>query len=225
MRSFVRAVRAAGLSLVLLNACATPEGPAITLSQRTATHFKEYMSRMHGFEHGAFAVSPDGRFSFYTYCSEGNCEIAELNVDALNGCKNLAGTDCVLLAHNQAIYRKYAVAGDQNAAIDGGHSFYSGDEIAQTISGNTVSGEYPDGSPWSVYFAADHQFRSRGDGPSRTGTWAITGDQLCFDYPGAANDWCARFQRNGGLIDIYRNGSFLRHMSKPEIETGNPLGL
>jgi len=215
----------AGLALVLLSGCATPEGPEITLSQHTDALFQQYMSMMHDIEHGAFAVSPDGRHGFFTYCYSGNCERADLNYEALNGCKKLAHSDCLILAHNQAVYRKYVVDGGQSAAIGQGGSFYTGDEIAQTVSGNTVSGQYPDGRPWSVYFAADHQLRSRGDGPGGAGTWAIIGDQLCFDYPGTAEDWCARFQRNGDLIDIYRNGAFLRHMPKPKIEAGNTLGL
>lgn len=108
-------------------------------------------------------------------------------------------------------------------AMDG--SFYSGDEIAQTIAGNTLSGLYPDGSPWLVYFAANHALRSQGDGPSHSGTWNIAGDQLCFDYPGTADDWCGRFRRDAEQIDIYRNGVFLRQMQKPTVETGNPHSL
>jgi hypothetical protein len=225
MRYSKIAVATAGLLLMALTGCATPEGPEITLSPHTNALFQQYMSMMHDIEHGAFAVSPDGQHGFFTYCYQGNCERAALNYEALNGCKKLAHTDCLVLAHNQAVFRKYAVGGEENASTSEEGSFYSGEEIARIVSGNTLSGQYPDGEPWSVYFATDHQLRSRGDGPSHAGTWLIVGDQLCFDYPGTANDWCARFKRNGDLIDIYRNGIFLRHMPKPKIEDGNPLGL
>jgi hypothetical protein len=100
---------AAAVLVALPTACAAPEGPAIVLSPRVSAYFQEYMSRMHGIEHGAFAVSEDGKHSFYTYCYEGNCENAQLNFVALNGCRNLAKADCVVLAHNQSIQRKYVV--------------------------------------------------------------------------------------------------------------------
>jgi len=214
------------LSLMLLAACVTPEGPAITLSAETNKFFSNYLEEMSIGGQGAFAVSPDGAYGFYTYCTGGGrCGDSELKGSALNGCKRLARTDCVILARDKTIYRQYMAAGSQAASAGADGSFYSGDEIARTVSGNTVSGQYPDGKPWLVYFATDHQLRSRGDGPNHAGTWAINGDQLCFDYPGTADDWCARFQKNGDLIDIYRNGSFLRHMPKPKIDAGNPLNL
>ncbi|HEX9449410.1 MAG TPA: hypothetical protein VF920_15590 [Dongiaceae bacterium] len=140
MRLLTAPMVAAAAVMILLPACATPDGPAITISQRTNAHFQEYMSRMHGIEHGAFAVSPDGEHSFYTYCYQGNCESAQLNFEALNGCRNLAKTDCVILAHNQSILHKYVMADTQGASAGDSGGFFAGAEIAPlTIAGTTLN--------------------------------------------------------------------------------------
>jgi hypothetical protein len=99
---------------LLLSACAAPApvGPAVTLDQDAGTHLKTYLRTMGSDNFGAFAVSPNGHYAYYTYCTDGaNCERVPLNFDALAGCKKLAGADCILLAHNRQILRLYRVAG------------------------------------------------------------------------------------------------------------------
>lgn len=106
---------AAGLTLGLLTACAAsvPEGPPISITAATEAHLKQYLQTVgDGDNYGAFAVSPNGHYAYYTYCVDGGgCERVPLNFDALAGCKKLAGTDCIVLAHNRSFLRPYHVAG------------------------------------------------------------------------------------------------------------------
>jgi hypothetical protein len=68
---------------------------------------------------GAFAVSPDGRNSFYTWCDDTACMTANYSYPALRGCQGLAGTEClVLYVRNQP--RLISTHAD-NAAPGGQH--------------------------------------------------------------------------------------------------------
>ena len=111
MRSLIKKA-AACLSLMLLAACSTPEGPAITLSAETNELFSHYLEQMTSGGQGAFAISPDGVYGFYTYCTgDGRCGDSELKGMAQNGCKRRAHADCVILARDKTIYRQYTAAG------------------------------------------------------------------------------------------------------------------
>lgn len=103
---------AAFLLLTTVTGCTTPVGPAITLSAETSQLFTYYLDFMTSGEQGAFAVSPDGRYGFYAYCSgDGRCGDSELKGMALNGCKQRARADCVVLARDKTIYRQYVAPG------------------------------------------------------------------------------------------------------------------
>lgn len=98
------------LAASLLAACAAaaPTGESIGITATTNAHLKQYLQTMGAGNYGAFAVSADGRYSYYTYCTNGGgCERMPLNFDALADCKKLAGSDCILLTHNRVFQRPY----------------------------------------------------------------------------------------------------------------------
>jgi hypothetical protein len=92
---------ASALALSLV-ACAAPaetvtNGAAIALSPATQGELAAYLAKVKVTRPGAFAVSPDGRSSFYTWCDDTICRISNYSIPALNRCQSLAGAPCVVL--------------------------------------------------------------------------------------------------------------------------------
>ena len=90
-------------ALVVLAACAEtqpqlpPSGQPIALSPATQGELAAYLQRVKVTRPGAFAVSPDGRNSYYTWCDDTACATTNYSFPALQGCKGLAGTECLIL--------------------------------------------------------------------------------------------------------------------------------
>jgi hypothetical protein len=86
-----------------LDACAQtepllpPSGQPIALSPATQGELTAYLGRVKVTRPGAFAVSPDGRSSFYTWCDDTACMTTNYSFRALQGCRGLAGTECLVL--------------------------------------------------------------------------------------------------------------------------------
>jgi len=98
--------------LFLLSACATDQKPAgkITLSRETASSFQQYMSRIGNNQPGAFAVSLNGRNSYYVWCQAIRCMGGPTyKQDALRACEEY-GEDCVILAYRNKAVIAYDVA-------------------------------------------------------------------------------------------------------------------
>lgn len=93
---------AAGLFILALSGCATPSaappptGP-IAISPQTESALSVYLRKVKVTRPGAFAVSPDGLNSFYTWCDDTACATASYSAPALRGCQSLTGTPCVIL--------------------------------------------------------------------------------------------------------------------------------
>ena len=112
MRSII-IVLLTGLAVAVLPGCtaSAPQGMPITITTTTDVRLKQHLQTMGESNYGAFAVSADGRYSYYTYCTDGGgCERVPLNFDALAGCKKLAGSECIVLAHNRVFLRPYHLA-------------------------------------------------------------------------------------------------------------------
>ena len=93
---------AASLLALALSACVSapatpPSGAPIALSPATQGELAQYLGRVKVTRPGAFAVSPDGRNSFYTWCDDTACATANYSFPALQGCRSLAGTECLVL--------------------------------------------------------------------------------------------------------------------------------
>jgi hypothetical protein len=115
---------AAALVALGLAACATepqlpPSGQPIALSPATAGEITAYLGKIRAVRPGAFAVSPDGRNSFYTWCDDTACATTNYSFPALRGCQGLAGTECLILyVRNQ---QRLLTTRADNAAPGGQH--------------------------------------------------------------------------------------------------------
>lgn len=93
---------AAGCILLALTGCAAsepktlPSGP-IAISPQTEGALSAYLRKVKVTRPGAFAVSADGRNSFYTWCNDIACATLNYVSPALWGCRSLTDTDCFIL--------------------------------------------------------------------------------------------------------------------------------
>jgi hypothetical protein len=108
-----------------LAACATstqaPSGNTapIPLSPATQGELTQYLARVKVTRPGAFAVSPDGRNSFYTYCEDIACATSSYSAPALRGCQSFSGTPClVLYVRNE---QRLAFTRSEDASAGGRH--------------------------------------------------------------------------------------------------------
>ena len=82
--------------------CATtaqtpPSDTPIAVSPATEGAITSYLRTVRVTRPGAFAVSPDGRNSYFTYCDDTVCAVSNYSIPALRGCQSLAGTPCAIL--------------------------------------------------------------------------------------------------------------------------------
>ena len=97
-----RANPAIALAAWALSACVSATPPAtgiepIALSPATQVELNGYLGKVKSTRPGAFAVSPDGHTSYYTWCGDITCMSYTYSRLALYYCRSLAGTPCVLL--------------------------------------------------------------------------------------------------------------------------------
>jgi hypothetical protein len=110
-------VVALGLAAAIVNGCAgpdvapAPEGP-IVITRQTDAELTAYLRKVRTTRPGAFAVSPDGRNSFYTWCDGQVCAVSNYSIPALRGCQSLSGTPCVILYVREEARLSYTQGGD-----------------------------------------------------------------------------------------------------------------
>ncbi len=96
---------------VLLAACsgAGPSDKPLVVSPETNAHLQTYLDT--GDEsRSAFAVSADGKYSFYLYCESGGCHGQyNLSQEAIKRCEALGHGRCVILGSNGMVKRPYTV--------------------------------------------------------------------------------------------------------------------
>lgn len=100
------AFRAAAACLLLaLAGCAAGEqrasapatGAPLSISNATSGQLTKYLALVRVTRPGAFAVSADGRNSFFTWCDDTTCKANNYSIPAVNGCRSLSGQECVVL--------------------------------------------------------------------------------------------------------------------------------
>lgn len=100
-RNIAAAVVALGLAAPVINACASPAAPPPTepigISRQTDGALTAYLRKVRVTRPGAFAVSPDGRNSFYTWCDDTACAVSNYSIPALRGCQSQTGSPCLIL--------------------------------------------------------------------------------------------------------------------------------
>lgn len=98
----IAAFTALGLAAAFVSGCGAPSsapppsGP-IPISRQTDAALTAYLRKVRVTRPGAFAVSPDGRNSFYTWCDDTACAVANYSMPALRGCQSQIGTPCLIL--------------------------------------------------------------------------------------------------------------------------------
>ena len=98
----IRALKPAAACLVLaLAGCASagapPPSDPMVLTPQTNAALTSYLRAVRVTRPGAFAVSPDGANSFYTYCGTLACSVTNYTIPALRGCQSFTGTPCLVL--------------------------------------------------------------------------------------------------------------------------------
>jgi hypothetical protein len=93
---------AASILALALAAHAVPaqsqsSGGPLAISPATQGEITAYLAKVKSTRPGAFAVSPDGRTSYYTWCDNTVCRISTYSIPALNKCQSLAGAKCLVL--------------------------------------------------------------------------------------------------------------------------------
>ena len=111
------------LAALALGACAPsappPSGTPVAITPETNAEISKYLRVVKSTRPGAFAVSADGRNSFFTYCEEISCAAPSYTQPALRGCQSFSGAPCVILyVRNEP---RMAIGRTETAAADGRH--------------------------------------------------------------------------------------------------------
>jgi hypothetical protein len=122
--SHIRTIAASLFAALALAACAAPNAAPrsatpIAITPETNSEVSKYLRLVRSTRPGAFAVSPDGRNSYFTYCDNIPCAVTNYSQPALRGCQSLAGTPCVILyVRNEP---RIAFTRTENAGTGGRH--------------------------------------------------------------------------------------------------------
>ena len=100
--SHTRTIALIATAALALAACAAPNAAPrsaspIAITPETGSEVAKYLRLVRSTLPGAFAVSPDGRNSYFTYCDEITCAVTNYSQPALRGCQSLSGTPCVII--------------------------------------------------------------------------------------------------------------------------------
>jgi hypothetical protein len=104
----------------------------------------------------------------------------------------------------------------------------TGEWIARTVAGNTLSGVAPGGYSWVEYYDPSGQIRGlRKGGDGYAGSWSIDGDTLCLSYTGGQGDGCyALSAATGNKIFLFDKDDKPLDADRPATMVwGNPNGL
>jgi hypothetical protein len=118
-----RTIAIALLAALALGACAPTAAPPsrtpVAITPETNAEIAKYLRIVKSTRPGAFAVSQDGRDSFFTYCEEISCAAPSYTQPALRGCQSYSGAPCIVLfSRNQP---RVAFTRTENAGSGGRH--------------------------------------------------------------------------------------------------------
>ena len=86
-----------GLAACAAPYAAAPSNTPIAITPETSSEIAKYLRIVKSTRPGAFAVSADGRNSYFTYCDEIACAVSNYSQPALRGCQSFSGAPCVIL--------------------------------------------------------------------------------------------------------------------------------
>ena len=101
-------------------------------------------------------------------------------------------------------------------------SVLSGQDVYRFVIGNSRVGSLDDGTAYCEHYASNGQIRGR-DVEFYTGSWAIDGDLLCYDYAGSEFDNCERLAVSGDTIQAFDPRGTFTGFS--QLKLGNACGV
>jgi hypothetical protein len=218
----------------------------IQITKQSEAWLNKYFEQIGPVGNGAFAVSTDGRYAYYTYCLDTICGGGwSMSQHALLGCERGSKSDCVLLASSRNMLRRYSVIGQEitttsTTSTSSQESVpvavtrpkkevtaaaLSGETLRGHVIGNTFSGYDDERIHWIVYFDVDQKVKAKAGDRPLAGAWQISGDRLCVDFAGSLDDWCAVIKGDDEAVDIYRDGKLRYSMTHSATIPGNPWKL
>ena len=110
------------------------------------------------------------------------------------------------------------------------------DEIAKNILnaeqpkqiavGNTMQGEYLNNMKWVEFYDPSGDIRGKDDKQGAyKASYTLKGDQICFDYPGTWDDWCAKISMRGNRVYFINKGKLVTFIKNTIFADGNPNNL
>ena len=97
---------------------------SIAITAASQGEVAAYLQKVKNTRPGAFAVSPDGIDTFYTWCEDLVCNTTNYSNIAMRGCQSLAGTKCVILYFRNDQRVAFTVSADTNAGRHGSQKQY-----------------------------------------------------------------------------------------------------
>ena len=96
----------------------------------------------------------------------------------------------------------------------------TGQEIMQTMSGNSLTGRSETGkSQWTQFYDPSGQivgiWKSSGGSGKYAATWKVEGDTLCEDHEESKYDGCNAVGVNGNTLYSYDEQGKVRHPERP----------
>ena len=218
------------LSCIMLVLAFVVSHRAVALEITEATHenYQAYLKQIGATKHGAFAVSPDGLYSWYIYCTDAHCIQTGIGQEALAKCQTLAGQKCQLLATDRTVRIEFTVAADRTELSPEDEilkSIVNAEQLKQLTVGNTMEGEYPNSKKWMEYYDPSGEIRGKDGKGEYSAKYELKGDQICFDYDGTDDDWCAQISMRGNKVDFLEDGKLVSFIRNTVIIPGNPSGL
>ncbi len=111
---------AAFFSLAFLGCIGTQHALAqdqpIEISIASQGEIGSYLQKVRTTRPGAFAVSPDGLDTFFTWCEDIACGPYNYSNTALRGCGSLSGAECIVLYVGNRPRRPFAIASSAGEA-------------------------------------------------------------------------------------------------------------
>ncbi len=128
----------------------------------------------------------------------------------------------------------------QGVALAGEPDWMTASALRGLITGNTITGRYDNGEPYSEYHAADGRALGHNNRePNDNACWDIRGNEVCYYYAKgrAKGEFCWRFQRLGDsgiraslvdkgrreIIGIHQNGNPHDHSDNGKPWTCDPV--
>jgi hypothetical protein len=108
-----------GLSACAAPNAAPPSRTPIAITPETNAEITKYLRIVKSTRPGAFAVSADGRDSFFTYCEDISCAAPSYTQPALRGCQSYSGAPCIILFSRKE--PRVAFTRTENAGTGGRH--------------------------------------------------------------------------------------------------------